>query len=800
GAGTGGGAGGTSGSTGTGGGAGTMLGTSGGMASDPAGNVRLDIPAGALLGDTWFAFTPVTTFPGLPAGFTLVGGTAYRVDWTGAGFASAAPLRLRIRVATFAFAPLPDGTLAGPENKTAVQTCSGSGGTTTVYPDDAPSDGYGSSGLVVQCQPSGSGGSVTPGAGSATLASTTYTPPPAPVFPTIVGEPADVTVPANQTAAFSASASGTTPLTYQWRRNGVIMGGQTSAIYGLITQPSDSGAKFDVMVSNAAGRVVSRAALLTVAGCQDLYLDGNESDVDCGGSCPPCADGLTCKTGVDCASKVCDATKACAVPSCTDGAANGTESGIDCGSASTCGLCMLGYGCNSVADCDTAAYCVDAQVGKLCSAVASCGGVCSVVDTNGLACVAALDGTDPIHQCPLAGSACYSGACGCAAGLTLCSSCTDTKRDRDNCGQCGTTCGWSCASSACVVAAEVAAGGGGGTDGLGWQCVRQQTGGVACWGYGILGDGNPQANASKPVFVSGLTDAAEIVLGNAHACARRQSGAVVCWGANGSGQLGDGTTTTRLTPVAVTGLTDAVELTASSNDTCARRANGTVVCWGDNAFGQTGDGSKTARSTPTPVSGLTDATQISTGGFSACARKQSGQVVCWGMNSFGRLGDGTTTEHLTPGPTVLGLTDAVEVTTSDSHACARRSGGGVMCWGQNPDGEVGNGTTGTQQLTPVAVSNVTDAVQISAGHGFTCARRTTGEVVCWGWNSHCNLGDGSAMTKTTPVAVMNLADAVQISADGSNAAVCALRASGPVDCWGGRGIGAACTPSPAPAP
>ena len=82
----------------------------------------------------------------------------------------------------------------------------------------------------------------------------------------------------------------------------------------------------------------------------------------------------------------------------------------------------------------------------------------------------------------------------------------------------------------------------------------------------------------------------------------------------------------------------------------------------------------------------------------------------------------------------MGITDAVEIGNGGWGACARRSTGGVMCWGQNPGGQVGNGTTGTQQLTPVAVSNLTDAVQLAVGIAASCARRQTGEVVCWGAN------------------------------------------------------------------
>ena len=83
--------------------------------------------------------------------------------------------------------------------------------------------------------------------------------------PTITTEPASSTVTAGHTASFSVVASGTAPLTYQWRQNGTAIGGATSSSYTTpATTTSESGAQFTVVVSNGAGRVTSSAAVLTV--------------------------------------------------------------------------------------------------------------------------------------------------------------------------------------------------------------------------------------------------------------------------------------------------------------------------------------------------------------------------------------------------------------------------------------------------------------------------------------------------------------------------------------------------------
>ena len=90
-------------------------------------------------------------------------------------------------------------------------------------------------------------------------------PTPTPTPPSITTQPTDQTVTEGQTAGFTVTATGTTPLTYQWKKNGVNISGATSASY--ITPPTtmaDNGARYSVVVSNVAGRVTSDNAILTV--------------------------------------------------------------------------------------------------------------------------------------------------------------------------------------------------------------------------------------------------------------------------------------------------------------------------------------------------------------------------------------------------------------------------------------------------------------------------------------------------------------------------------------------------------
>ena len=75
--------------------------------------------------------------------------------------------------------------------------------------------------------------------------------------------------------------------------------------------------------------------------CTNSKKDGDESDVDCGGACPPCSDGKQCTNASDCAAGVCQTT--CQAPTCSDGVKNGTETGKDCGGS--CPASYHGMGC-----------------------------------------------------------------------------------------------------------------------------------------------------------------------------------------------------------------------------------------------------------------------------------------------------------------------------------------------------------------------------------------------------------------------------------------------------------------------
>ncbi|MCX7174064.1 MAG: RCC1 repeat-containing protein, partial [Proteobacteria bacterium] len=321
------------------------------------------------------------------------------------------------------------------------------------------------------------------------------------------------------------------------------------------------------------------------------------------------------------------------------------------------------------------------------------------------------------------------------------------------------------------------------------SCAVTAAGGVKCWGVGYA-----QPTYGLPVDVPGLTSGVTAVAtGFLTKCALTTAGGVKCWGRNEYGQLGDGTTTERTTPVDVSGLTSGVKaITVGGMHSCALTTAGGVKCWGYNSLGELGDSSTTQRLTPVDVSGLTSGVaNISAGSYHTCAVTTAGGLKCWGDNESGKLGDNTTTRRLTP-VDVVGLTSGVSaVAASGAHTCALTTAGGVKCWGFAYYGSLGDGTY-TDHKVPADVLGITSgmtslATRSDYSYATVCAGSASG-VKCWGYNDMSQVGDGTTTTRNAPVDVQGLGGGVTELAVGSQH-VCARMTDGGVKCWGANGYG-----------
>ena len=178
-----------------------------------------------------------------------------------------------------------------------------------------------------------------------------------------------------------------------------------------------------------------------------------------------------------------------------------------------------------------------------------------------------------------------------------------------------------------------------------------------------------------------------------------------------------------------------------------------------------------------PVSGLTNVVALTAGAFHTCALRADGQPFCWGDNLQGQLGNGTNLDQSTPVP-VLNLSNVAALAVGGSHTCALRASGRAICWGNNSRGQMGDGTTLSRTFPLLAVLTLTNVAALTAGDSHTCALRADGQPFCWGGNDQFQVGNGTTLDQPTPVAVpsfsFNVAPGAELRRQGGVALVTAL--------------------------
>jgi alpha-tubulin suppressor-like RCC1 family protein len=320
-------------------------------------------------------------------------------------------------------------------------------------------------------------------------------------------------------------------------------------------------------------------------------------------------------------------------------------------------------------------------------------------------------------------------------------------------------------------------------------------GSLWCWGdnlYGQLGSSSALAPLSKPTQVGTGTNWVSVSAGGSHTCGLKSDQSLWCWGDGSSGQLGDpGNSTASTTPLQVTG-TGWSQVSAGDSHTCGVLLDGTIQCWGSNDVGQLGvllPQGATQTNTPTTVSRpTTGATyvSVSAGLGHTCAIDSKQGLSCWGDNSQGELGDGTQAPALAPRS--IGAALWSSVSAGAQHTCGVDALTGMpSCWGANTAGLNGNGYGGSLSAYPAPVVSATASwAQLATGADHTCAIKSDGSLWCWGLNVHGELGLGTIASADLPARVGLQTDWLSISL-GSNT-TCGLRGTsgGPTTlwCWG----------------
>lgn len=316
-----------------------------------------------------------------------------------------------------------------------------------------------------------------------------------------------------------------------------------------------------------------------------------------------------------------------------------------------------------------------------------------------------------------------------------------------------------------------------------------------CWGYdgdGLLGNGSPHTDSNVPVEVAGgFADWDSVSVGDATACGIRTNHRLYCWGRDQRGSLGNGPGNTPSdVPLEVAGATaDWASVSTHGASVCAIKLNGHLFCFGEDDEGQLGDGGGFVGS-PVPVEvagGASNWSTVTAGNEHMCARKTTGRLFCWGRDADGNVGDGPPFHQRTrPTAVAGGATNWAQVSAGDRYTCAAKSTGRLLCWGWNPRGQLGvPGDPITRNAPTEVYGATTDWASVAGGDYTTCARRVNGRLYCWGDNTNKTIGNTSvtATAYSRPVRVAGgFTDWQTVTVGGSQA--CGLRAGGAVYCWG----------------
>jgi alpha-tubulin suppressor-like RCC1 family protein len=315
--------------------------------------------------------------------------------------------------------------------------------------------------------------------------------------------------------------------------------------------------------------------------------------------------------------------------------------------------------------------------------------------------------------------------------------------------------------------------------------------------WGVVGTGGKiaQLEVTTPKPVAGITgNVTQIATSNSDGYALTSDGSVFAWGVNGSGELGNGTTS----PYEL----HAVEVSFPPGVTIASLANPMpfdgalaidsthhVWVWGLNG---TGDLCFTGKDALRPREiGLSDVT-LATGARTHSLFDSGGQVYACGSGDAGELGNGSTNNTSTPTP-VAGLPSTVGVTVLTSSwegSGALLANGAYYNWGYNAAGQLGNGTT-TNSAVPVRVGLLAAVSQVFQGgsgatNGQTVALLVNGSLWAWGANTKGQLGIGDKAKTTLPVAVKIPSGVNFDKVNSGGYSSYAIDTSGQLWAWGGN--------------
>ncbi len=351
--------------------------------------------------------------------------------------------------------------------------------------------------------------------------------------------------------------------------------------------------------------------------------------------------------------------------------------------------------------------------------------------------------------------------------------------------------------------------------------VDRKEGKVWCWGSndrGELGDGTYVSSVHPVRVSSNLRNVVQIVAGGEHTCALTGTGDVWCWGAGLFGQLGTGNRLDESRPKKVkfsckkfefvlekTSLRNGTivwnktskvrracpkikKITAGDFHTCSLDVEGTIRCWGDNSKQQMWSHSN-RYVVPKQIFSWNDKyVDLTSGSTHNCALEEDGSLWCWGNGEYGRLGTVLNSNEK------YGLSyvyssyrmNIVKIVAGREHTCVLTKKGKISCFGNNVDGQLGDGTfvsrADPKEVSVLGEEEIDDLV--SGGHHLFAIGKNKMRKIVWGWGSNDfgQLGDGTSETNAIPIPLDHFKEASKLIAGGMS--TCAIWSNGTMDCCG----------------
>jgi alpha-tubulin suppressor-like RCC1 family protein len=192
----------------------------------------------------------------------------------------------------------------------------------------------------------------------------------------------------------------------------------------------------------------------------------------------------------------------------------------------------------------------------------------------------------------------------------------------------------------------------------------------------------------------------------------------------------------------------------------------------------------------TPISGasavesisFSDWNSISAGDNHTCGTRSDGKLYCWGNNEEGEVGDGSPSGPVYAPLRIGSFADWAQASAGGNHTCGVRKNGKLYCWGYDNFGQIGDGAS-TGATSPRRIGSFEDWANVSASYRHTCGVRKNGKLYCWGRDTFGQIGDGDvANDHAAPSRIGTFEDWVRVDAGGHH--TCGVRANGKLYCWG----------------